>query len=226
MLRAGDVIPQVVSPAPHVAEHADRPPPPRPPAALPVLRHPDRQARGPCSPSARTATARAAAGSCCKHFVSRGAMDIDGLGEKQVGAAAWSAAWCATAADFYDLTAEQLLELDGFGEISARKPARGDRGLQASGRSRASLFALGIEEVGEVTGRNLARSSATSTRCSPPTPEEIEQTPGRRAEDGADDPRPAGTSRAMRELIAELRDAGLRFDEEGPPPGRGPAGRA
>ena len=46
VLRAGDVIPQVLSPAPHAVEHPDRAPVPRPPAELPLVRHPDRQARG------------------------------------------------------------------------------------------------------------------------------------------------------------------------------------
>ena len=46
VLRAGDVIPQVVSPAPHVVERKGRAAPPRPPRALPVLRHADGQARG------------------------------------------------------------------------------------------------------------------------------------------------------------------------------------
>ena len=46
VLRAGDVIPQVVAPAPHVAERADRPPKPHAARALPGLRHADRQARG------------------------------------------------------------------------------------------------------------------------------------------------------------------------------------
>ncbi len=45
VLRAGDVIPQVLSPAPHVAERPDRPPPPTPPARCPGLRHADGQAR-------------------------------------------------------------------------------------------------------------------------------------------------------------------------------------
>ena len=45
VLRAGDVIPQVVSPAPHAAERADRAAPPLRSGALPVLRHADGQAR-------------------------------------------------------------------------------------------------------------------------------------------------------------------------------------
>ena len=46
VLRAGDVIPQVLSPAPHVAERDDRPPPPAAAGALPGVRHADGQARG------------------------------------------------------------------------------------------------------------------------------------------------------------------------------------
>ena len=64
VLRAGDVIPQVVSPAPHAVERPDRAPPPQVARALPVLRHADGQGRGASSPAARTATARSAAGSC------------------------------------------------------------------------------------------------------------------------------------------------------------------
>ena len=45
VLRAGDVIPQVVSPAPHAAERPDRAPPPAAARALPVLRHADDQGR-------------------------------------------------------------------------------------------------------------------------------------------------------------------------------------
>ncbi len=64
VLRAGDVIPQVLSPAPHVAERTDRPPPPSPPrsARSATRRRSSRRTR--CSPAARTATARAGAGSC------------------------------------------------------------------------------------------------------------------------------------------------------------------
>ena len=88
VLRAGDVIPQVVSPAPHAVERKGRAEPPLPPAALPRLRHADGQARGlTSSPSARTATAAGRRWQLLRHFVGRGAMDIDGLGEKQVVAA-------------------------------------------------------------------------------------------------------------------------------------------
>ena len=65
VLRAGDVIPQVLSPAPHVAERDDRPPPPH--AARASARSATRRPSSPrtrSSPAARTATAPAGAGSC------------------------------------------------------------------------------------------------------------------------------------------------------------------
>ena len=65
VLRAGDVIPQVVSPAPHAAERAGRAAPPRrrPSAARSATRRPSRPTAA-CSPAAPTATAPSAAGSC------------------------------------------------------------------------------------------------------------------------------------------------------------------
>ena len=131
VLRAGDVIPQVISPAPHVAERKRRPPRPRPPARCPFCDTKTVKPKDACSRSARTPSARRACGSCSKHFVSRGAMDIDGLGEKQVA-----------------MLQEQRLGEDGgrllppdrraadrargLWRAVGEQPARGDRGIQAA----------------------------------------------------------------------------------------------
>ena len=77
-------------------------------------------------------------------------MDIDGLGEKQV-ATFQRLGLVRTVADFYRLQPEQLLELDGYGEVSV------DRLLRSIEASRERpfgivLFAIGIEGVGYVTG--------------------------------------------------------------------------
>ena len=64
VLRAGDVIPQVLSPAPHAVERKDRAPPPRPPERCPFCDTPTVKAEGASSRAARTATAPSAAGSC------------------------------------------------------------------------------------------------------------------------------------------------------------------
>ena len=83
------------------------------------------------------------------------------------------------------------------------------------------LFAIGIEGVGYVTGRNLAAQFRTIDALLAATPEQIAETPGvgpivaQLIHDQLADPQ-------MRELIADLRELGLRFEEEGPPPGEGP----
>jgi DNA ligase (NAD+) len=87
------------------------------------------------------------------------------------------------------------------------------------------LFAIGLEEVGAVTGRNLAQRFRSIDALMAATPEEIEATPGvgpkmaqRIAEQLADD--------QMRALIEDLRGQGVTMALEGPPPGEGPlAGR-
>ncbi|HEV3047882.1 MAG TPA: NAD-dependent DNA ligase LigA [Solirubrobacteraceae bacterium] len=219
VLRAGDVIPQVVSPAPHVAERKDRPEPTRPPKACPfcktkTIKPPDSvftMCPNPLCP--------ARAWQLLKHFVSRGAMDIDGLGEKQV-ALLQERGLVRSAADFYRLREEQLVELEGFGELSARNL------LAAIERSKERpfarvLFALGIEEVGEVTGRNLAQRFRDVDALLGASPEEIAQTPGV-GEKMAASIRAQLDDERMRELIADLRQLGLRFHEEGPAPSEGP----
>jgi DNA ligase (NAD+) len=217
VLRAGDVIPQVVSPAPHVAEREDRPPPPRPPERCPVCDTPTVKPEGSVFTKCPNRACPGRQWQLLKHFV--GALDIDGLGEKNVDNF-MRLGWVKTAGDFYRLTAEQIAELDGFGEISAGKLIAA---LDASKERPFSqvLFALGIEEVGYVTGRSLAQQFRSIDAMLDATPEQIEQTPGVGPKmavvihEQLQDPQ-------MRDLIRDLQDAGLQFEEEGPPPGEGP----
>jgi DNA ligase (NAD+) len=157
-----------------------------------------------------------------KHFT--GAMDIDGLGEKQVSLF-MELGWVRTAADFYDLKPEQIASQTGFGQVSADKlvAAIEESKRQPFGRV---LFALGIEEVGYVTGRNLAQHFRTIDALLAAEPEQIEEAQGvgpkmaTKIHEQLDD-------QQMEDLIAALRERGLRFEEEGPPPGAGPlAGKA
>jgi DNA ligase (NAD+) len=158
-----------------------------------------------------------------KHFVSRGAMDIEGLGEKQV-AALQERGLLRTAADIYALTAEQLIELEGYGEVSVANLLAAIDASKQRPFARV-LFALGIEEVGEVTGRNLAQQFRDIDVLLNATPEEIEATPGVGAK-MAVLIRDQLAEERMRTLIARLREIGLTFAEEGPPPSQGPlAGR-
>jgi DNA ligase (NAD+) len=146
-------------------------------------------------------------------------MDIDGLGEKQV-ATFQEKGLVKTAADFYRLTKEQLVALERMGETSAENLLRAIE--QSKERPFGIvLFALGIEGVGYVTGRNLAAQFRTVDALLAATPEEIAETPGvgpivaQLIADQLADPQ-------MRALIGDLRELGLQFEQEGPPPGEGP----
>ena len=213
VLRAGDVIPQVVSPAPHVVEHEGRPRRRgRRSAARSATRRPSSR-RSRCSRSARTATVPSARGSCSSTSSRAGAMDIDGLGEKQV-ALLQQRGLVQTAGDFYRLTREQLLGLEGFAEISARNLIAAIEASKQRPFARV-LFALGIEEVGEVTGRNLALRFRDIDALLAATVEEIEQTPGigekmaKAIREQLDDER-------MRALIEDLRGDRAALARSGP----------
>ena len=215
VLRAGDVIPQVLSPAPHAVENPDRQPPPRPPERCPFCDTPTvkegvftRCPNRDC-PERRWQLLKAFAA----------VMDIEGLGEKQV-ATLQERGLVRTAGDFYRLAEEQLMELEGYGAVSARNLVAS---IQAS-KDRPFgivLFALGIEGVGYVTGRNLAAQFRTVDALLAATPEQIAETQGigpvvaRLIHDQLADEQ-------MRTLIADLRAIGLQFEQEGPPPGEGP----
>src|SRR5208282_805179 len=82
-----------------------------------------------------------------------------------------------TAADFYRLTEEQLLGLDGFAEISARKELAAIEASKERPFARV-LFALGIEEVGEVTARNLVQRMRDIDALLAASPQELAEVPG------------------------------------------------
>lgn len=88
------------------------------------------------------------------HYASRGAMKIEGLGEKVI-ASLIEAGLARTAADLYDLTVEQLVPLERMGEKSAENLVAGIAESKERGLARV-LFALGIRQVGERAARLLA----------------------------------------------------------------------
>jgi len=219
VMRAGDVIPQVVSPAPHVVERKRRPPHPRPPSRCPFCNTKTVKPPESVFTKCPNSGCPARAWQLLKHFVSQGAMDIEGLGERQV-ALLQQRGLVRTAADFYRLTEEQLIELEGFGELSAKNLLGAIEASKERPFARV-LFALGIEEVGEVTGRNLAQRFRDIDSLLGASTGELAQTPGvggkmaSAIREQLDDER-------MRSLIDELRAIGLRFREEGSPPSEGP----
>jgi DNA ligase (NAD+) len=219
VVRAGDVIPQVVSPAPHVVEAKNRPPLPRPPRHCPFCGTETIKPQEGVFTKCPNLECPARAWQLLKHFVSRGAMDIDGLGEKQV-ALLQDRGLVRTAADFYRLTEEQLVELEGFGELSARNLLAAIEASKERPFARV-LFGLGIEEVGEVTGRSLAQRFRNIDALLGASVQEIAETPGI-GEKMAVSIRAQLDDERMRRLVADLREIGLSFREEGPPPSEGP----
>jgi len=172
--RAGDVIPEVVSVV------LDKRPPGTQPLELPekcpvchsqVLR------------AAGEAVARCTGGFTCRaqrqeslrHFASRRALDIEGLGDKLIEQLVERDA-VRTPADLYSLTTEQLAQLDRMGEKSAANL------IAAIERSRRTtlprlLYGLGIREVGEATALALARHFGTLERLMEADETAIQQVP-------------------------------------------------
>ena len=150
--KGGDVIPKVSA---VVTER--RPPdarPFQPPQRCPVCntlvlrREGEVALRCPNSdcPGRRTAQLR--------HFVSRGALDIDGLGERTIEQLT-AAGLVSDPASLWDLQAEDLAQLPGWGERSARKLTTAIAAARERGLTRL-LFALGIPQVGVRAARQLA----------------------------------------------------------------------
>ena len=89
-----------------------------------------------------------------RHFASRGAMDIEGLGEK-VSAQLFDAKLIADPADLYFLTKEQLVDLDRQAEKSAQNLIEAIDGSKNPSLDKF-IYALGIRHVGERTAKLLA----------------------------------------------------------------------
>ena len=217
VLRAGDVIPQVLSPAPHAVENPERAPVPRPPERCPSCGTPTVKPEGAVFTRCPNRDCPDRRWQLLKSYAA--IMDVDGLGEKQV-AALQEHGLVRTPGDFHRLRPEQLTELDGYGQVSAEKLVRA---IEASREQPFGvvLFAVGIEGVGYVTGRKLAAQFRTLDALLAASAEDIAATPGvgpKLAEllhsQLSDD--------QIRAALEDLRSLGLRLEQEGPPPGEGP----
>jgi DNA ligase (NAD+) len=203
--RAGDVIPQIVGPAgPHrKGTKAFRMPAKCPLCGTEIVK-PEGEAMHRCPnracPSRGLET--------LNNWV-MAAADIDGVGEQTVWRL-WDLGLVRSLPELYRLTKEQLLELDGFGEISA---ANAIAAIQASKEISFSrvLFGLNIPDVGWITAQTLARHFGTVDRLQDATQEELVEAEGigpERAEAIAEWFRDDDNRR----LVAELRELGLRFE--------------
>jgi DNA ligase (NAD+) len=210
VMRAGDVIPQVVAPLIQRQEKGKRrATKPKPPAKCPACN------TLTVKPEDSVFTICPNRSGCpgqsfqhVKHFVSKGAMDIDGLGEKQ----AMRFLQEGLMADIYELREEQLAGLDGFGDISVGNLLAA---IDAS-RSRPFkrvLYALGLPGVGYVTAEALSDHFGSIDALHTADPEQIEEVEGvgpimavQIAESLADE--------RTWELVEKLREKGLRLEQD------------
>ena len=172
--RAGDVIPQVVGPAPEQdgrRRKAWRMPDNCPVCSTPIVRA-EGEARHYC-PN-RACPSRGYEG--LKHFVSRGAMDIDGVGEKLV-ARLVELELVSQPQDFYRLTVDQLVPLDGFQETRAENVITSIERSKSRPFDRV-LFALGIPHVGGITAETLAGAFGSMDALRRATSEQIAEVEG------------------------------------------------
>ncbi|MDP6374849.1 MAG: NAD-dependent DNA ligase LigA [Pseudomonadales bacterium] len=170
--RAGDVIPQVA------AVIVDKRPPGTHPVRLPVacpecgseVRRAEDEAVARCSADPLFCPAQRKEG--LKHFASRLAMDIEGLGDKLIDQLV-DAGLVETAPDLYRLDEATLAGLDRMGEKSARNLLDA---LEASKQTTLArfIYSLGIREVGEATAANLAAYFGDITTLARATSEELE----------------------------------------------------
>lgn len=172
--RAGEVIPQVVGPvvSRRTGEERVWHMPDRCPACgAPVVREPG-EAMYYCPNDACPAQARR----LLEHFVQRGAMDIEGIGEK-LAYALFDSGLVKDPADLYYLTKEQLAGLERMGDKSAENVLRN---IEASkSRPLANLiFALGIRHVGSEVAALLARHFRSIDALARATEDDIAQIEG------------------------------------------------
>jgi DNA ligase (NAD+) len=150
--RAGDVIPQVVRPV--VEERAGAERAFAMPTHCPVCGEPVSRPEGEAVTRCINARCPAQALEHIIHWSSKGAMDIEGLGEK-VATRFFDLGLIRDPADIYDLGEEQISPLEGFGEKSAENLIRGIERSKEQPFPRV-LYALGIRHVGSVTAELIA----------------------------------------------------------------------
>lgn len=109
------------------------------------------------------------------HYVSRRAMDIEGLGDKTIEQLV-DEKLIGSPADLYALTYEQIVDLEGFAEISSNKLLKAIEDSKKPALARF-IYALGIPDVGEETAKVLARSLASLERVKQALPEVLTYLP-------------------------------------------------
>jgi DNA ligase (NAD+) len=106
-----------------------------------------------------------------EHFIQRKAMDIDSLGEKTIGQL-YLLGLVKSPADLYDLTYENLVQLDGFKDKSIKNLLEGIENSKLTSFENV-LFSIGIRYVGKTVAEKLARHFKTIDKIARATKEEL-----------------------------------------------------
>jgi DNA ligase (NAD+) len=214
VMRAGDVIPQVVSPTSKAQRRKNRSAPPEPPARCPACGTPTVKPEGggvwTICPNRAGCPGQVL--QAVKHFV--GAMDIDGFGE-ETAIRFLREGVISDAADIYELTEERLVELEGFAQVSAHNLIANIEASKEQPFFRV-LYALGIQGIGYVNARALAAHFGSMDALMNASEEEIVETEGI-GQEKARVLMEAFEDERTREQIARLRELGLKMEQEGGP---------
>ncbi|HEX2128488.1 MAG TPA: NAD-dependent DNA ligase LigA [Solirubrobacterales bacterium] len=205
--RAGDVIPQVIAPLIQRREgrrlRKARPPKECPACGTPTVKPAD--SVWTICPNRRGCPGQNF--QLVKHF--RGALEIEGLGEKNV-MRFLDEGLITDPASIYDLTAERIAELDGFGETSAQALVREVERSKEMPFGRV-LYALGLPGIGYVNANALAEHFGSIDALLDASAEQITEVEGI-GPVLAESIREELADEAILELIQRLRERGLRFE--------------
>ena len=204
--RAGDVIPQVVGPAgPHRRGTKEFRMPTQCPVCGTEIVKPEGEAMHRC-PN------RACPSRGLETLIDwvYGPADIEGVGEKTMRTL-WQKGLVRSLPDLYRLRKEQLLELEGFGEISATNAIEQIEASRQRVPFSRVLLGLNVPGIGWVLAQNLARHFETIERLTAATPEEIAEVEGF-GPDRAEAVAEWFDDEDNRALVEELRAVGLRLE--------------
>jgi len=212
--RAGEVIPQVIGPTPASRERTGREKTFKMPRRCPVCGSEAIKHQGEAMYYCSNAACPAQAQQRIEHFSSRGAMDIEGIGEAQ-SVILYNHGLVKNAAELYKLKEKraELLKLENTGEKSV------DNLLKAIEESKERplarlIFALGIRHIGGETAEILARRFGSIDKLSKASRDEL-------MEIEAIGPKIADSILAFfrqeenRQIIQGLKEAGVRLEEKG-----------
>ena len=206
--RAGEVIPEIVGPV--LSKRTGQERIFSMPSHCPVCRAEVIKPEGEAMHRCPNAACPAQALEKLRHFVTRGGMDIERIGEK-LCSALFQAGLVKDVADFYYLTREQLLSLERMGEKSASNILQSIE--KSKNRPLARLiFALGILHVGEETAQLLVSRYSSLDKLASAAEEELLTIP-------SVGPQIAESIVAFfqqesnRQIIEKLRKAGVKLEE-------------